>query len=293
MKKVFLKKLVSFGLSISVCASATLVNTYAVWPDCNSLNKEGKFDDETCAIVDSIDKISSGERFIKLNNVGRKSEYDLLFFDSNEINGVLTNLTYNKNVDQVVAMKEYQLEKSNEAISGGICSFGIGVPTFNILKNIYNALNLPNGKKEHGNGGFMQLAANPRLMLQRIQNVAILIPLALATGVSALISGLACSVNSYFKNKDINDFIMSSKIEKDNYFFVLENILDFIKDGTWKINKILCVSKNSNNNEAVVKILSKKGDRDYNLDEQNKFNESIENLKENIISILNQENESR
>lgn len=290
MKNRFLKN--SLVLAVSICIVLTnSAGTYAVWPNCDKLNENGQFDDLTCAIVDSVEKISNGEKFIKLDNIGYNSEYKLLFFDSSEINGVLSNLTYNKNVDQIIAMKEQELENSNKAISEGIFSLAIGGTCFSVLRNIYNALNLPNGKKEHGNKPFMQLAANPRLIFQRIQNVAIFIPLAIATGISILISGLACSVNSYFANKDLSDFIISSKSEKGNYFLILKMILNHLEDGDLTINKILCLSTDIDVKGSAVKILDKKVSKNYSLDEQNKFNESIENLKENITSILNQVNE--
>ena len=290
MKNRFLKN--SLVLAVSICIVLTnSAGTYAVWPNCDKLNENGQFDDLTCAIVDSVEKISNGEKFIKLDNIGYNSEYKLLFFDSSEINGVLSNLTYNKNVDQIIAMKEQELENSNKAISEGIFSLAIGGTCFSVLRNIYNALNLPNGKKEHGNKPFMQLAANPRLIFQRIQNVAIFIPLAIATGISILISGLACSVNSYFTNKDLSDFIISSKSEKGNYFLILKMMLNHLEDGDLTINKILCLSTDIDVKGSAVKILDKKVSKNYSLDEQNKFNESIENLKENITSILNQANE--
>ncbi len=290
MKNRFLKN--SLVLAVFICIVLTnSAGTYAVWPNCDKLNENGQFDDLTCAIVDSVEKISNGEKFIKLDNIGYNSEYKLLFFDSSEINGVLSNLTYNKNVDQIIAMKEQELENSNKAISEGIFSLAIGGTCFSVLRNIYNALNLPNGKKEHGNEAFMQLAANPRLIFQRIQNVAIFIPLAIATGISILISGLACSVNSYFTNKDLSDFIISSKSEKGNYFLILKMILNHLEDGDLTINKILCLSTDIDVKGSAVKILDKKVSKNYSLDEQNKFNESIENLKENITSILNQVNE--
>ncbi len=291
MKKKLLKNLFAFILSTSICVQMGVIGACALYPNCDKLNKYGQFEDETCAIADSVEKISKGANFIKLNNVGRKSEYDLLFFDSNEINGVLTNLTYNKNVDQVVTMKEYQLEKRNEAISGGICSFGIGLPTFNVLKNIYNALNLPNGKKEHGNGGFIQLAANPRLMLQRIQNVAIFIPLALATGISALISGLACSINTYFSHKSTDEFLKTSNVEYNNYFDTLRMILSFINSGTLSADKVLCLRLKSL--PAVVRVLDKKDTKDVGTEMQDKFNEDVLNLKKEIIEILTEANELR
>ena len=290
MKNRFLKN--SLVLAVFICIVLTnSAGTYAVWPNCDKLNENGQFDDLTCAIVDSVEKISNGEKFIKLDNIGYNSEYKLLFFDSSEINGVLSNLTYNKNVDQIIAMKEQELENSNKAISEGIFSLAIGGTCFSVLRNIYNALNLPNGKKEHGNKPFMQLAANPRLIFQRIQNVAIFIPLAIATGISILLSGLACSVNSYFTNKDLSDFIISSKSEKGNYFLILKMILNHLEDGDLTINKILCLSTDIDVKGSSVKILDKKFSKNYSLDEQNKFNESIENLKENITSILNQVNE--
>lgn len=290
MKNRFLKN--SLVLAVFICIVLTnSAGTYAVWPNCDKLNENGQFDDITCAIVDSVEKISNGEKFIKLDNIGYNSEYKLLFFDSSEINGVLSNLTYNKNVDQIIAMKEQELENSNKAISEGIFSLAIGGTCFSVLRNIYNALNLPNGKKEHGNKPFMQLAANPRLIFQRIQNVAIFIPLAIATGISILLSGLACSVNSYFTNKDLSDFIISSKSEKGNYFLILKMILNHLEDGDLTINKILCLSTDIDVKGSAVKILDKKVSKNYSLDEQNKFNESIENLKENITSILNQANE--
>ena len=128
MKKNFLKILVTFILLTFLCVHFSSIEVLALHPNCDKFNKYGQFEDETCAIADSIDKISNGEKFIKLNNVGGNSEYDLLFFDSSEINGILSNLTYNKNIDQIIAMKAQELEngkaeletqrtQANEAIS--------------------------------------------------------------------------------------------------------------------------------------------------------------------------------
>ena len=288
MKKNFLKILVTFILLTFLCVHFSSIEVLALHPNCDKFNKYGQFEDETCAIADSIDKISNGEKFIKLNNVGGNSEYDLLFFDSSEINGILSNLTYNKNIDQIIAMKAQELENSNEAISEWIFSLGIGGTGFNVLKNIYNALNLPNRDGKHN---FMQLAANPRLIFQRIQNVAIFIPLVLATGVSALISGLACSVNSYFSHKSTDEFLKKSNAEYNNYFDSLRMILDFINNGALNINNILCLRLKTV--PAVVRVLDKNSFKDISVEEQNKFNEDILNLKEEIVSILTEAKELR
>ena len=52
---------------------------YALDLNCNKLNKDGQFDNEDCTVINSLEKINDGEKFIKLNNVGRRSEYNLLF----------------------------------------------------------------------------------------------------------------------------------------------------------------------------------------------------------------------
>lgn len=282
MKKKFLANLVV----LSMCASTILNNTYALWPDCNKLNKNGQFDDETCAIVDSVDKISNGEKFIKLENVGRKSEFDLLFFDSIEINRVLSNLTYNKDITQLVAMQEYQVEKENEAISDKIYTFGIGGTSANILKNTFKALNL---KREDGKRLLQNPLGELNLLRHRIQNVAVIVPLAIATGISTLVAGLARVVNSYFSNKEINTFLKKSNVEKINYFGTLRILLDYINREKLNINKILCLRVKSL--PTIVRVLDKKVNQDIGIEEQREFNDNVKKLKEEIISILTEANE--
>lgn len=288
MKKKFMISLVAFLTSLSVCVSTTLNISYAMWPNCDKLNKDGQFDDVTCAITDSVNKINTGEKFIKLDNVGPDSEYSLLFFDSSEINSVLSNLTYNKNIKHAAIMKQYQLEKENEAISDKIYTFGIGGTSANILKNAFKALNL---KREDGNRLLQNPLGELNLLRRRIQNVAVIVPLAIATGVSTLVAGLACTVNSYFSNKDINNFIMSAHVEKDNYFSFIKSIANHLEDGDLTINKILCLSTDHATNRVAIKILDKKISNNYSLDEQKQFDESIKNLKESINTILSNANE--
>lgn len=283
MKNKILMSTIAIILTFSFCLPA-LNFAYALDTNCKKLNKDGQFDNEDCAVINSLERINNGEKFIKLNNVGHKSEYDLLFFDSSEINGILSNLTYNKNIAQIISLKEQQLKKSNEAISGVMLSLGGA----NVLKNIYNALNLPNRDGKHN---FMQLAANPCLIFQRIQNVAIFIPLALATGVSALVSGLACSVNSYFSHKSTGELLKKSNADYSNYFDSLRMIRDFINNGVLNINNILCLRLKTV--PAVVRVLDKNSFKDISVEEQNKFNEDILNLKEEIISILTEAKELR
>lgn len=186
-------------------------------------------------------------------------------------------------------MKEQQLEKSNEAISGGILFFGIGGTSLNVLKNIYNTLNLQNEKKKHGNLGFMYFAANPRLFLQRIQNAAVFIPVAITAGVSALIAGLACTVNSYFRIKDINNLQETARTERNNYFYTLKMILDAINNNELDNNKLLYLRLKSS--PAIVSVLDKKISKIYTEEEKNRFNNDILRLKEEVASILAETNE--
>ena len=137
----------------------------------------------------------------------------------------------------------------------------------------------------------MKLISNPRLIFQRIQNVAIFIPLALATGVSALVSGLACSVNSYFSHKSTGELLKKSNADYSNYFDSLRMIRDFINNGVLNINNILCLRLKTV--PAVVRVLDKNSFKDISVEEQNKFNEDILNLKEEIISILTEAKELR
>lgn len=301
MKKVFFKNLISFALSISVCMSITLVNTYAVWPNCDKLNNKGQFDDLTCAIVDSVEKISKGEKFIKLDNVGHNSEYKLLFFDSDQIDGVLTNLTYTKNVDQVVAMKEYQLGKSNSMVSKIIYSISAGIIAAklilggykeakkvdkNISDNIDNSKNNISATKE----GFW---ANIKRKLKSFKdnfltekNIVFII---FSSAITVCVNLFADAGNSYFKNKDINDFIISSKAEKDNYFLILKMMLNHLEDGDLTIDKVLCLSTGLDSKGSTVKILDKKSSRNYSQSEQCKFDNDIVKLKKEITSILTKE----
>ena len=291
MKKIFFKSLVAFILLTSFCVHFSSIGALALYPNCDKFNKYGQFEDETCAITDSIDKISNGEKFIKLNNVGRNSEYDLIFFDSSEINGILSNLTYNKNIGQIVAMNAQKLEEKNEAIFTNIFSLCIGGTLLNIIKNGFNNLNFQYKKKENREKLLMQIARNPVLIFQGFQNVAIFIPLALATGVSALISGLACSVNSYFSHKSTGEFLKKANADYNNYFDSLRMILSFINNGALNINNVLCLRLKTV--PAVVRVLDKNTFKDISVEEQNKFNEDILNLKEGIISILTEAKELR
>lgn len=282
MKNKILMSTVAIALAFSFCLPA-LNTTYALYTNCDKLNKDGQFDNEDCAVMDSLEKISNSERFIKLNNVGHKSEYDLLFFDSSEINGVLSNLTYNKDINQLISMKEQQLEKSNEAISGVTLSLGLG----KVLKNIYEALNFQNEKKEQRNRGFMQLAANPRLIIQAVQNAAIVIPI----GISALIASLVCAANSYFRIKAIDNLQENTRIERNNYFYTLRMILDSINNNQLDNNKLLYLRLKSS--PAIVSVLDKKISKTYTQEEKNKFNNDVLKLKEEITSILTEANKLR
>ncbi|MEI3541217.1 MAG: hypothetical protein V8P98_00140 [Acutalibacteraceae bacterium] len=78
MKNKVLMRTISIILAFSFCMP-TLNITYSMSPNCYKLNKNSRFDNEDCTIINSLEKISSGEKFIRLNNVGCKSEYDLLF----------------------------------------------------------------------------------------------------------------------------------------------------------------------------------------------------------------------
>ena len=273
MKNKILMSTIAIILTFSFCLPA-LNFAYALDTNCKKLNKDGQFDNEDCAVINSLERINNGEKFIKLNNVGHKSEYDLLFFDSSEINGILSNLTYNKNIAQIISLKEQQLKKSNEAISGVMLSLGGA----NVLKNIYNALNLPNRGRKHN---FMQIAANPRLIFQMIQNVAVFIPM----GVSALIAGLACAANSYFRIKAIDSIQENAREERKNYFYTLKMILDTINDNKLDNNKILYLRLKSS--PAIVSVLEKKISKNYTSEERTKFNNDVLRLKEEIMSILN------
>ena len=98
-------------------------------------------------------------------------------------------------------------------------------------------------------------------------------------------------VNNYFSRKDIANFAFEEKIKKDNYFSILRSMLEYIESGMWNKDKILCISTNLDNNEMVAQLLDKKVSKNHSLDEQNKFDESIKNLKDSIKSILSSVNE--
>ena len=288
MRRKFFTKLIAYSTLLPISVSVIPSYVYAVWPDCSKLNKNGQFTDETCAIVDSVERINNGEKFIKLENVGRDSEYNLLFFDNSEIKGILSNLTYSKDMAHSVATKEQQLEEENKVISDSIYSLGIGGTSLFVLKNIFGALSL---RTEDGNRFLREPLGELNLLRYRIQNVAILIPLAVSIGVSALISSFACMVNNYFSRKDIANFAFEEKIKKDNYFSILRSMLEYIESGMWNKDKILCISTNLDNNEMVAQLLDKKVSKNHSLDEQNKFDESIKNLEDSIKSILSSVNE--
>lgn len=300
MKNKFLKSLVVSAVSLCI-ALTTSASTFAVWPNCDKLNKNGQFDDLTCAIVDSVEKISNGEKFIEFDNVGYNSEYKLLFFDSSEINSVLSNLTYNKNVNQIVSIKEKQLKKSNSMISKIIYSIGAGIIAAKLTwdgykgskkvnKNISDNIDISQNNISATKEGFW---ANMKWKLKSFKdnfltekNIVFII---FSSAITVCIKLFVDAVNSYFKNKDINDFIISSKSEKDNYFLILKMMLNHLKDRDLTIDKVLCLSTDLNAKGSAVKILDRKSFKNYSQAEQCKFDNDIVKLKEEITSILSKE----
>ena len=261
MQKKSLLNLISILLIVSFSIIIPLNTSYALYPKCNTLNKYGQFDDETCAIVDSINKISNGKKFIKLNNVGKNSEYDLLFFDASEVNGILPNLTYVENMDEIITERKNQLTEINKATSTGIYALGLGGTLLHIL-----------------NG-------------HRLLNYGNLFLITITTGISALLSNIACSINSYFSNKNTNKILETSIVERNNYFDTLELLLKHLDYNELNSDKILCLRLKSS--PAIVRILNKNSSGDITLYEQNKFDDDIKKLKEDITSILHDKDELR
>ena len=120
--------------------------------------------------------------------------------------------------------------------------------------------------------------------------------MAVATGISSLLSMFACSINKIFARQGKNKFLNRSRKEKDDYFLTLEMILNRIKRNEIKVGNILCLRFKSLDDEwakgehfsAIVRVLDKKSSEDISIDEQNKFNEDLKKLKEDITTILDE-----
>jgi len=261
----------------------TLISTSAHNSDCDRLNKYGQFADETCAVVDSLNRISNGEKFIKLTHVGENANkyYDYLLFDSSEISQILSNLTYNKNVDQILAEKDHNLEVSNKIITGGIFTTGLLGAIYKIFKDIPKNVGEAVDKSFKDNKGFLNK-----------HNFSIM---TLTTGVSALLSFLACSINNIVTRKQESKILDRSCLEKRDYLLTLKMILSDIEYNRLKPDKVWCIRLRSPDDEwivgdelpsAQVTVLNKKSSKELSIDEQNKFNEDLKKLKEDITTIL-------
>ena len=266
----------------------TLISTSAHNSDCDRLNKYGQFADETCAVVDSLNRISNGEKFIKLTHVGENANkyYDYLLFDSSEISQILSNLTYNKNVDQILAEKENKLKKSNKIITGGIFTTGLIGAIYKIFKDI------PKNIREAVDKSFKDNSKNKRFLSKH--NFSIM---AITTGISALLTYFARSINNIFTYRQESKILDRSCLEKRDYLLTLKMILSDIEYNRLKPDKVWCLRLRSPDDEwivgdelpsAQVTVLNKKSSKELSIDEQNKFNEDLKKLKEDITTILDE-----
>ena len=62
--------------------------------DCTKTNKNGQFVSKCCAEDAVMERLSHGEHYVKMENVGHNSDYTVYVFDYNNIEKVISELPY-------------------------------------------------------------------------------------------------------------------------------------------------------------------------------------------------------
>ena len=129
-------------------------------------------------------------------------------------------------------------------------------------------------------------------------NVHLLLPKFLISGVLALLSGattllgnfissIFINKNSRYINEDYKKRLKSYEIEDINYFSALEKIITNIKFNLFNINKFLCLRLNNDPDKYKAEVFLFDNEKaQYTESEKIKFNKDMEALKKDIEEIL-------
>lgn len=270
---------------------------------CSQLNTDGQIADVNCAIDFAEDQLKTNKPYMKMENIGQNSEYTLYFFAPTEVSKIISNLSIP--VDYDIFIEKNRIGSTNEIsekisnwgdeISKGLVTAGAIVAGGGLLanQNIDGVLNLQFQRINNNLRNLLNVREPNREVHAEgvLTNLLISVPFFLGAGLTKIVSGvLAYTINPIEKQRMLNVFtdkLKSYNIERRNYFSVLRKIYDQIIVGAFTVNKFLCLKLNSDKDDygADVLLLHNENAATTEVDE-NKFNQEIEVLKNDIEKIL-------
>ena len=295
-----MKKFISLVLIISIVLCC--LNSICTWGEinCSELNDKNQIANLSCAMDFGKEQIIEGKKsYIKMDNVGKNSEYTLYFFDPKEINQLLKKFSAPMSLEtfdfQDQLVKREQEENTNkviekissfkDSISSTFQTLGLAWAGYVAVNNFDVIRNIPGQLRDQD---FDQARMNVNLLLPKLIVTGVLTLLGGATNLLGnFISSIVGSKSKHYIQEDYGNRFKLYAAEDDNYFSALEKIITNIKLNLFNINKFLCLRLNNDpdRHEAEVFLFNNEKAQ-YTESEKIKFNEDIETLKNDIEEIL-------
>lgn len=295
MKTKILTRITSGLLSASLLCTPMVLSKTAFAlnyeQECKKLNKDGQYEDDTCAILDGKERIKGGESYLKFEKVGRHSDQTLQFFDYRLIKDILSKIGYTKNSREIIKDINLQRKSNNLLISKIILSTGLGVVITKLIRDCYADSQKANASK-NAEGIKKSFWTKVKDKLKLMKNNFLSIG-NLFFGVCTII--LAVLFDFGFRNvNNMISFSKQSKLmdkfrhEKANYFEILDSLLHNIQYGRVEINKIICAHERPNYSHILIYDDNKV---EHTETEKAEFQKDLDNLKTQIEEILRENEE--
>lgn len=285
-------KIISAVLTVSIMFSnCSLVSFANCDEDCTKTNKNGQFVSECCAEDAAMERLSNGEHYVKMENVGRNSDYTVYVFDYNNIEKVISELPYTslKEIRDTFEREEnLETQRKDSIIEwikfGSKLTSSMGVALLAITHKNSISHFIDKALKITQNVNSFNKRFNTNINSENVNNFLGNAIASSTTVIPAMI--LSSTPESIPKMQSIN--YREIFYDNSNTLCALQQILDGIKYRLWKNNDVLLIVTNSEKGSLSSVASFKSYGINYTEQEKQTFENKFNDLNETLQKKLNE-----